>query len=127
MLSYITLGGKYYKCLQRSWQPLYQTPMTVRLCLDGTLDVTHSAGIIYMWQGEIKVDLTPGTGYGSISELRALIAAQELITMIDHLGSTYSVVIFGQIPEKSATPAWDSPTNEIWVTVKMIGTYVSPT
>jgi hypothetical protein len=127
MNDYITLDGHKYATLQRSWVPIYNPPMTARMCLDGTMDVTHGPAMWYQWSGEIKVEVTPATDYGGLSDLKDMIFAMTIVDFTDHRGDNYHVVVYGPTPEKSATPDWTAGSNELYVTVKIIGVYVPPT
>lgn len=121
MNAYVQINGKKYATLQRSWVPSYNPPMTLRMCQDGTIDVTHGPKIWYAWQGELKIPVTPGTGYGLLTDITSVIEGMTTVTFYDHRNVQYSVTVSGQIPEKSATPMWDAASNELWLTVKIMG------
>ena len=60
MNDYIELDGYCYKTTVKTWNPpTPRKPMTVRVNVDGTLDVTYACGRPLTWGGEIKLAGTP--------------------------------------------------------------------
>ena len=123
MNSYISLGtskngAKYYKTPSKLWSPIIIKPATVRITLLGSLDATYCAADFYQWQGEIEGPITsPGTGYGTISELRAVLAVRGTVYFCDHYGTEYKVHLLGPFKEHSFSSKWDGATNQINVPV----------
>ena len=54
--------------------------------------------------GALRANVTPETGYGSVSDIRNTIAKNELLTFIDHYGDTYTVVVQNNGSERSLSP-----------------------
>jgi hypothetical protein len=92
-----------------------------RILADGSLDVTHGPTTVYLFQGEIAADVTPDSGYGSISNLRASLVKKQAFSFTDHYGTTYTVHAIGPFPERALSPKWDSASNIFYVSVQFKG------
>ncbi len=64
----------------------------------------------------------PGTNktYGTIDDLRAVIAGDLPVPFIDHYGNSCTVVVLGPFAERSLASKWDSPTNVIFLQVRLV-------
>ena len=101
--------------------------MTVRVNVDGTLDVTSPRPRRVTWAGEIKLAGTPsstpplGQDLGNTSRgIETTLAKLEAVTFVDHFGDSYSVHIrpFGT---RSLTPVWDAASNALYYGMTLIG------
>ena len=120
MNNYVTLDGFKYDCPFKEWDPTTEKPMSYRRTWDGSFDVTYGPGLFKTWNGNLRARVTPATGYGSISDLRATISKMQGVTFIDHYGDTYTVHIEPAGPEKSFSPLWSGASNVFLVPVHMI-------
>lgn len=121
MNNYITLDGKKYKTPSKQWQPVSNKPATVRNTLLGEIDATFGSAAIDEWQGQIEGPVTPTDGtWGAITDLRTSLRKNIQLVMTDHYGVAYDVVVFGPLKEESLMPMWDSPSNIIAVTARII-------
>ncbi len=121
MNDYITLDGHRYKTSAKTWHPEPNVPGSARILLNGDLDATFGAASVMMWTGEIIGPVTATDPWGTIADLRTTLAKRQTFTMVDHYGTSYTVVFQGPFPERSLTQKWDSPTNEIMVKVRVMG------
>ena len=118
---YISLDGKKYATLAKSWQPYTLKPNTVRFTLGGDLDITYSAATPVSWEGEIVADVTArGTGWGTIENLRTTLVKKTSVVLIDHYGNSYNVHPTADIIEKSVLPNWNDPSNSFHVNVVLV-------
>lgn len=121
MNSYITLDGKKYVTVAENWRPpVREKPMMVRYTLLGSLDVTYGPGAPIAWEGEIRADVTPATGYGSPSDLITSLMKKEGITFIDHSGTSCTVHAVGPFPQRSLQNVWDGPENTIYTHARLV-------
>ena len=132
MNDYIELDGYCYKTTVKTWNPpIPRKPMTVRVNVDGSLDVTYAAASPLTWGGEIKLAGTPSSTppaqdktWGTQSDIETTLAKLEAVTFVDHFGDSYSVHIrpFGS---RSLTPMWDAASNALYYGVTLIGTPIA--
>jgi len=121
MNNYITLDSKKYFTHGKSWHPEPITPQTVRVMLNGNLDVTYGAGSLQIWVGEIEGHVTsPGSGYGTIADLRTSLLKKQTLSFTDHYGTTYTVAAQGPFAERSLSVKWDGTGNVIFVKTRLI-------
>lgn len=120
MNDYITLDGKKYHTNHKNWKYTPDTPRTERILLDGSLDVTYAPVALKRWSGEIVGPITPDdASWGDISSLRVSLAKRQKLTLTDHYGNSFSASFSGPFEERSLSPNWDSPSNVIYVQVKV--------
>lgn len=124
MNNYITLNNKKYKTLAKDWMPIQETPATVRMTLSGKTDAAFAPSDVMEWVGTLEADNTPETGFGTITDIGTAIAGRAPVTFVDHYGTSYSVIIQGQIRKKSLLPVWDAAKNTFHVQVHLVR-YVS--
>ncbi len=60
------------------------------------------------------------TSWGTIDDLRAVIQANLPVPFIDHYGNSCTVVVLGPFAERSLASKWDSPTNVIFLQVRLV-------
>lgn len=118
---YITLDGKKYTTLQRSWSELPFVPMTSRVLLSGDLDATFGPSSLTEWSGEIVAKVTPEAGYGSPTDLYATLKKTSAVNFTDHRGTNYTGVHVDPQKMRSLLPDWEAASNEIYITVKILG------
>ena len=122
MNGYVMLDWKRYATTAKTWIPRVTKPSTVRLNVDGSVDATYGSGILYEWAGDIKVPITsPGPDWGTVDNLRASLKKLAGLPFQDHYGSVLYTVHVNEYKERSLSPKWDSPSNEILFTVKLVG------
>jgi hypothetical protein len=120
MNAYITLDGFKYATIHKQWAPTKERPVVIKKLLSGGRNVTFGPSMTNQWAGVITVPVTPATGYGAISDLRATYAKLTTLTFVDHYGVTYSVVIDRHVGEASLTPVWDAGTNMFQVNITLV-------
>jgi len=121
MNNYITLDGNKYMTRHGDWEPIYDKPGAARLVLSGNIDVTWGPATISGWQGVIIGPVTsPGTGWGTIDNLRTSVRKTQAVSFTDHYSNTDDVIVLGSLREESKSPMWDSPSNEITVEVELV-------
>lgn len=123
MNSYVTLNNKKYATLSSNWVPISTVPATVRVTLDGNLDVTYGPGTIKEWQGTFLIPVTPETGYGSMDDFQACIEARAELTFQDHYAThTYGIHMISSqgAKQRSMVPMWDAVSNEWRVDVRLV-------
>jgi len=121
MNEFITFDSFKYHTTQKTWRPAILPMANSRILANGELDITHGPTTVYIFQGEIATDVTPGTGYGTPANLRTSLEKKQAFTFIDHYGTTYTVHAIGPFPERALSPKWDSPSNTIYFTVQFKG------
>ena len=122
MNNYITFDGKKYKTKHGDWVPKPFRPRTVRVTAGGSLDATFGPSAFNIWQGKIIAPVTPdGAGWGSVSDLRASMLKASSLSMTDHYGTAYTVVVVGGGEEESRSPMWDAASNEFLVNITLKG------
>jgi hypothetical protein len=120
MNPYIELDGKKYAAIHGQWAPATHRPVVVRRLLSGNTNVTFGPASNKRWQGKLTAAISPGTGYGSINNLRTTYEKLEALTFVDHYGVTHSVIIDRTVNEASNVPMWDSPENKIQVNLTLV-------
>jgi hypothetical protein len=120
MNPYMSLNGKKYATLGRSWQETYNKPGTARVTLLGRTDVTYGPAVITGWDGEIKVPVQAATGWGIITDFMTAVQTRAAMTFIDHYSNTYSVHLMGTFQRKSLMNMWDSNSNSFIIPVKLV-------
>src|SRR5512133_1431823 len=96
MNNYITLNGKKYKTQSKNWFPITNTPSTLRLTLNGGVDVAFGPTSITEWQGTVEIEATPPAGYGGYADFVTAAEARTTLTFQDHYASTtYNVYLLG--------------------------------
>jgi len=118
--SYVTLDGKKYKTLQRSWQEMPSVPKTGRLLLSGDVDVTFAANPIMEWEGELAAAVSPATGYGSPADLYTTLEKTTALSFTDHRGTAYSNCYVEATKMRSLLPDWEDTNNIIYIFVKIL-------
>lgn len=122
MNDYITLDGKKYKTLFRSWRQTTPKASSERVLLSGALDVTYGHASYKLWTGEIEGPVTPIDGsWGSVTDLRATLAKVVGVSLTDHYGNTYTVHQIGPPQEDPFSPKWDGASNVIYFNVHLVG------
>lgn len=121
MNAYITLDGYKYATPHKTWRPGIYPLVNSRILLDGTLDTTWGADTVIIFQGEIAADVTPASGYGAPTNLRASLKKRQHLDLTDHYGDTYDVVAIGPFAERGLSPKWDSAKNTIYFSVVLKG------
>lgn len=119
-VGYIILDGYKYTTLQQSWVPAVNNPSTARLTLAGGLDTTWGVKEVYSFQGDVKADISPATGYGSPDNLRTSLKKKSQLSFTDHYGTAYTIAISG-FEERSHSPGWDASDNSFFFTLSMFG------
>lgn len=119
--NYITLDSKRYATKSTDWTPGLLSPNTNRITLSGDLDATWGASVIYTWKGMIHADITPRAAeWGNPTNLETSLAKKQKLSMTDHYGTTFDVVIAGW--EKSSQQAdWEASGNEMSYNVEIRG------
>ena len=121
MNNYITLDGKKYKTNANDWEFRPMNPRTFRSTLSGSTDSTYGPVSLFAWAGSIVVPVTPiDAGWGGITNFKATINKQEDLTLTDHYGTAYTIMIMLS-GMNSLTPKWDGAENEIHYAVEMMG------
>lgn len=118
--SYVTLDTKKYAALQQAWIPSVSNPMTARVTLAGTLDTTWGTDEVYNWQGELRADVTPDSGYGSPSDLRTSLKKKQQLAFTDHYGVSYNIAVTG-FQERSHSPNWEGTDNAMFFAIEIFG------
>ena len=114
MNNYIKLGTKQYVTPSPNWEPTNITPREVRVLQDGTLDATFANVTILEWRGEVEAPVTPeNASWGSVSDLRTILATKGSVAFEDHYGNAYTAYISEIGSEFSASPMWDGASNTI--------------
>lgn len=112
MNAYITIGAYKY-VTTRTWRPSSVKSGTLKLMIDGSLDVTYGPAVVSEWKGSVKADNTPASGYGTPAQLRTSLETLSGITFIDHDGVSHTGHVFGY-DEISLLPDWDNANNSIY-------------
>jgi hypothetical protein len=120
MNAYITLDGKQYAAPHGQWAPATERPVVVRRLLSGGANVTFGPANMKRWQGTLIAAVTPETGYGSVTDLRATYEKLSSLTFTDHYGNSFNVIIDRSVDESSRVPNWDSPENKMYVKVMLV-------
>lgn len=121
MNDYITLDGYKYRTPARSWVMTNHKPASVKPTLIGETDATYGPVTILEWRGEIAGPVTaPGAGWGTIATLRATLKKRSTLSFTDHYGTTRTVNVLGPFIERSLTPNWDAPSNQIYASVTIL-------
>jgi hypothetical protein len=121
MNNYITLDGKKYKTPSKLWQPYGDKPATVKKTLLGATDITYGPAVFKEWRGQIEAPVTAeDASWGTIDDLRTTLAKLEHVTFADHYGAGYMAHVLGPFQERSLASKWDSPSNVIYVQVRIV-------
>lgn len=119
MNDFITLGEKKYTTSEK-WEPQVDKAMRVRLTILGELDATYAPAEILTFSGEVRVNVTETrSGYGSQSDLEAILATKGGITFVDHENTTRTAHVKGW-KRSSLIRKWDSPSNKFFYEVTLI-------
>ena len=104
------------------WRRHWPTPRSVRVLQDGSLDATFANISILEWNGDVQAPVTPpDSNWGSISDLRTILATKGSVTFNDHYGNVYTTAYISQSgAEKSASPMWDGASNEFRINVTIM-------
>ena len=127
MNDYLILDGYCYKTVAKTWvPPVINKPMTARLLLDGSLDVTYGGGTFTAWSGEIIAEVEPpgtppgpGLVWGTPDALLVSLGKREGLAFTDHYGNDYTVHI-QMSGARSLLRNWDAPSNKLYYSVKLI-------
>ena len=124
MNNYITLDGKKYRTPSKYWTPVEDKPATVKMTLNGTVDVTYGPHTFFEWRGQIEGPVTPDdTNWGTIEDLRTTCAKTTSVKFRDHYYPTHSEIdvhVLGPFQERSLSTMWDNASNRIYVTVRIV-------
>ncbi len=105
MNDYITLDGYKYRTPARNWAPAEHKPASVKTTLLGEVDATYGPTTTYEWRGEIAAPVTsPGTGWGTIADLRLSLKKRSALSFSDHYGVRVRTCT-GPFPERSLSPS----------------------
>ena len=63
-----------YRAPFAAWKPVVMKIGTVRITLLGTLDAAYAAADIKEWNGKIRCDVVPASGFGTPDNLMATLA-----------------------------------------------------
>jgi hypothetical protein len=118
--SYVTLDGNKYAALQQAWIPVITNPVTARVTLAADLDTTWGTDEVYEFQGELRCDVTPASGYGSPATLRTSLKKKQQLVFIDHYGVSYTIAVLG-FSERSHSPNWEGVGNAMFFSVEIFG------
>lgn len=120
MNNYITLDA--YKYMTKlDWVRVPVKPATARSLLSGSIDVSYGPGVFHEYRGTIIGPVTSlGEGWGTISTLRTSLDKLEGLSFTDHESNSGTAHIFGEMPNQSLTPMWDSNSNEFYVPVRVV-------
>ena len=120
MNNYVTLDGKKYSCPFKEWEPVFEKPVSARFTWAGAADVTFGNGGYKTWSGSIRAQVTPASGFGSVSDIRNTIAKLTTVGFQDHYGDkTYTVAVEQIGPERSISAKWDGASNVIFFPVRL--------
>ena len=120
MNKYITLNGKKYATLSKTWVPTFQKPMTVRTTLLGEVSATYGPTTIKGWQGEIKAPASVSdNSWGTIDDLITALDILGPVSFIDHVGTTVNVHITATGNQRALINMWDSSNNSFFVPVAL--------
>lgn len=122
MRNYITLNGKKYTTSGNNWFPVPSVPSTVRMLLDGTVDVTYGPGVMREWQGTIEFDHYPAEGYGGPQDFYEAATARAAIPFEDHYGEAMNVHLVAPagFKHRALIPKWDASSNKWFVDVRIV-------
>ena len=120
MNEYITLDGYKYSAIHGQWTPNTDRPVVVRRLLSGAANVTFGPANVKRWQGTMNAAVTPKTGYGSISDLRATYEKHSALVFVDHYGGTHNVIIDRSVDESSVVPDWAAASNKMHVQISLV-------
>ena len=118
--NYITLDGNKYCTNSTNWLETEYSPRQTKRLLSSAGDVTFGVNSFFGWTGDIFIDLTPASGFGSMSDFQTTFRKKTSLSMTDHYGVTRTVVLGGQIQKRSILPIWDDPTNEFHIPVEIM-------
>ena len=82
--------------------------------------IRQQAAPMVRWVGMLNADVSPATGFGSITNLRATCAKLTQLSFTDHYGDTFNVILDRSVGEDSLTPQWDGASNKFRVTLTVI-------
>lgn len=121
MNNYIVLDSFRYMTQAASWEDPPVNPRTFRTTLSGNPDGTYGPTAVRIWMGEIIVKVTPdGVEWGDVDDIKATLDKQQNLTLVDHYGASFTVMVkVGG--KRSLSPKWDSPSNEIYYEVEIMG------
>jgi len=113
-----------YKTTSRSWKYQPEQPSSMRLRLDGNIDITYGPALVHSWEGEIIAPVaTQPAGWGTVATLRTQLAKKVVFQFTDHYGATFTdTAIEGPFREDSIQPDWASNENEILVKIRVTAT-----
>ena len=120
MNSYITLDGNKYNCLHGRWAKQSNKPSRERQTLSGGVDVTYGPGTFTIWEGDVRVYVTPAGGYGDPANLEASYAKTETMVFVDFDGVDYNVHFLGILTPTSLSPMWDAATNTFTYKIRLV-------
>jgi hypothetical protein len=120
MNAYVTLDGYKYSAPHGNWSPQTERPVVIKRLLSGNTNVTFGPAPMVRWVGMLNADVSPATGFGSITNLRATCAKLTQLSFTDHYGDTFNVILDRSVGEDSLTPQWDGASNKFRVTLTVI-------
>lgn len=103
------------------WQAIQNLPSQISFRVNGKVDMTYGEYTGKEWNGYIEGAVSPAEHYGSIENLKETLYSKDDLIFIDHYGDQYVVcVVGGQFAEISMTNVWDSPSNRIFIQVRLV-------
>jgi len=120
MNNYIILNSKKYSTPAKAWEPIPDKPATFRVTLDGKADVTYGPATISEYRGEVEAPVQSDTGWGNVTDLRAVVATLGSVSFTDHFGNSFLAHILGPNGERYLTPMWDASENKVRIAVRLI-------
>lgn len=119
--NYIILDGKRYATLQKAWEPGMMSPQTTRITLAGDLDATFGAANLFVWEGDIKADITPRAAeWGSPTDIETTLAKKQKLSFTDHYGVAHTVTVSGY-KKRSIQPDYENSDNSLMYSVMIKG------
>ncbi len=121
MNDYVILDGYRYAAPFLQFEPKRTVPQRQRYTLGGTLDVTYGPASPLVWEGKLKVPVTPTDSdvWGDIGQFRLSIVKKEALAFTDHLGDVYTVHVSGIQHEVPKIPVIDSAENTFYIPIKL--------
>lgn len=121
MNDYVTLDSFRYAAPFGQFTPKRMIPHRLRYTLSGTVDATFGPASPLVWEGKLKVPVTPlDSDWGDLDDFRATVAKKAVLDFEDHYGDVYTVYVLGPFDEVSKLPVWDAVDNVFYISVRII-------
>lgn len=120
MNAYVTLDGKKYVCLHGRWAKQTSKPASERQTLSGSVDITYGPAAFTIWEGNVRVYVTPAVGYGTPANLETSYAKTTTMAFTDFDGVGYTVHFVGTLTPESLSPMWDAATNSFTYKIRLV-------